>query len=515
MKKIGIGILAGLLILTAASFTRAAWEVQSEIFSDDAFLGVHAYDANTAVAVGLSDMVGFGGMGYRTLDAGETWTYGWPGEFYFFFSDAHFISPGEGWIVGVDLLTGIVLHVSDDFTTWEEQTVPSQVGLMRDIHFVDHQTGWVCADFGYIIKTANGGQDWIQQPTDTFVSLEGLYFLDDRTGWAVGGWYESAADAAAASLTRGKGYFGTVLKTTDGETWEVMLTGQPYHLFEVHFLDELTGFAVGELASTISPVLIRTDDGGETWEEVHLPAHPNGGYGLYTIQFIDDRTGFATGAGMGSAWAFAAILATFDGGETWHVDPYSPGHLPVDASFVPGVGDGWMVGTEMSILHYTHSEDLDEDAVPNDADNCPFATNPGQGDVDGDGAGNACDNCLTVPNPGQGDLDSDGVGNVCDNCVKVANPGQEDEDGDGTGDHCEDMDGDGYVMAYDCDDTDPEIHPGAEEIKEDGIDSNCNGRDNCAVIPHSGASLAASLGLCLVPFLIIGILLGAKRKRKM
>lgn len=40
-----------------------------------------------------------------------------------------------------------------------------------------------------------------------------------------------------------------------------------------------------------------------------------------------------------------------------------------------------------------------------------------------------------------------------------------------------DSDGDGFAIAQDCNDNDPAVHPGAPEIKHDGVDQDCNGYD--------------------------------------
>ena len=44
--------------------------------------------------------------------------------------------------------------------------------------------------------------------------------------------------------------------------------------------------------------------------------------------------------------------------------------------------------------------------------------------MDGDGRVDVVDNCPTASNPGQGDADGDAVGDACDNCIGVANPSQ-------------------------------------------------------------------------------------------
>jgi hypothetical protein len=66
-------------------------------------------------------------------------------------------------------------------------------------------------------------------------------------------------------------------------------------------------------------------------------------------------------------------------------------------------------------------DDVDNDGVANDTDNCVNTPNGNQADLDTDGQGNACDS----------DRDGDGVANEVDNAPDSANADQKDLDGIG------------------------------------------------------------------------------------
>ncbi len=86
------------------------------------------------------------------------------------------------------------------------------------------------------------------------------------------------------------------------------------------------------------------------------------------------------------------------------------------------------------------------------------------------------------------DIDEDGYKEDvdCDESDPDINPGATDICGDGIDQDCNgsdpscvDNDGDGYYAGEDCNDNDPAIYPHDSEVHCDGIDQDCDGNDPC------------------------------------
>ena len=121
--------------------------------------------------------------------------------------------------------------------------------------------------------------------------------------------------------------------------------------------------------------------------------------------------------------------------------------------------------------------DIDDDGVPNAADNCPWTHNPDQENFGAypNDLGDDCD-----PNH-----DDDTLDNEDDNCPFTSNNSQRDLDGDGEGDACDDdIDDDGILNDWDIcyDDAANFCVPAKEfDCHREGQDAYANSFDACVV----------------------------------
>ena len=77
--------------------------------------------------------------------------------------------------------SGTILKTTDGGANWVAQT-SGTANICSDVHFpVDATTGYAVGSSGTILKTTDGGANWVAQTSGTANSLLGVHFpVDDR-----------------------------------------------------------------------------------------------------------------------------------------------------------------------------------------------------------------------------------------------------------------------------------------------------------------------------------------------
>lgn len=182
-------------------------------------------------------IVGYGGVTLRTTNGGANWTLvssGVTGDLY----GLHFVSPDRGWACGID---GKILFWNG--SSWIQQSSGTSEYLL-DVHFATENIGWIVGGGATILKTIDGGQNWVRQQAPVGIDpyLKGVCFVDSTTGWAVG-------------------LSGTIIQTTDGTNWSEQSSGTLFGLRWVRFINHNEGWAVG-----YGGTILHTANGGTIWE---------------------------------------------------------------------------------------------------------------------------------------------------------------------------------------------------------------------------------------------------------
>ena len=171
---------------------------------------------------------------------------------------------------------------------------------------------------------------WQRQASGTMAWLHGVYFLNERRGWAVGS-------------------KGALLHTEDGgQSWRTAPRPTPDTLRDVYFADERRGWLVCERSiyelytkTDARSYLLRTEDGGQTWARVEA-AGADVDVLLLRVVFADEQHGWAFGEG-------GALYVTRDGGANWSRQRVPTPHVLLGAVFLDGAR-GWLSGANATML---------------------------------------------------------------------------------------------------------------------------------------------------------------------
>jgi len=227
------------------------------------------------------------------------------------FDDMTFANMQTGWLVGKD---GVVLKTADGGNTWVEQSTSTTKDLLA-VDFINNSKGWAVGKRGTILHTSDGGENWEIQTSSTDKRLYSVDFIDESRGWI-------------------SGKSGIILSTTDGgENWsDTTLINQIYR--EVTFVDSQRGWCVGS-----NGIFLRTEDSGNTWMIDTLMQD----YDLYAVFFINENEGWIAGED-------GLILKTMDGGGHWYELSSETGETLYDIFFLDS-NLGWVVGNSGKILY--------------------------------------------------------------------------------------------------------------------------------------------------------------------
>jgi photosystem II stability/assembly factor-like uncharacterized protein len=241
--------------------------------------------------------------------------------------DLWFTSPTEGWVVNG---YGRILHTSDSGESWQVQL--NRLVFFRSVTFATPLRGWAGTLYNAndgLYETSDGGQHWslvTNLPPGMPLGTCGMWAASDSVVYGVGRYYTPAS----------------LLKTTDaGATWTYTdMTPWAGSLVDCYFPTPDLGFAVGglgEYPDSTRAVVLRTTDGGTSWETRHTSSR-QGEWG-WKISFPSASVGYVS---VESETAPMRVLETTDGGLSWT-------ELPAPEENEQGIGFvteevGWLGG---------------------------------------------------------------------------------------------------------------------------------------------------------------------------
>lgn len=206
-------------------------------------------------------------------------------------------------------------------------------GDLVAVFFTSFDKGWIAGDNGYLASTADGGQTWTKYSLNATEDINEIYFRNDENGYLVAG--------RKMFITRDA-----------GRTWQetriyrsgAFGAGSPEFL-SIRFSDKKHGYVVGSVLRrsgddevVIDSLLMRTEDGGDTWQRITVPTKTE----LFHLDFSGNSHGWIVGDG-------GVILASTDEGRTW-TKQMSGTSLPLYNVDFRDDNEGYIVGKTGTIL---------------------------------------------------------------------------------------------------------------------------------------------------------------------
>ncbi|MEO0095194.1 MAG: YCF48-related protein [candidate division WOR-3 bacterium] len=308
-------------------------------------MGISYPALDTAYAVGWwggNDWQGsYGYVICRTTDRGQTWTLTKWNDTFRGLNDVYFVNSRTGYAVGrcdlaVNSNPAIIVKTTNGGQNWVVQN-SGMMGDLWGVCFVNEQTGYAVGDT--ILKTTNGGSTWVKLNYAVQGGpLRGVHFpVDANTGYACGFSYQSSQG-------------GTVIKTTNGgASWQILMGGQTYSRYHgLYFLNNQTGYLIGNDPNQGLSIM-KTTNGGSSWS--YYPVNYNFYYADKAgIDFVNQSVGYIATNRYLTNIGNAIILKTTDAGNNWSTLLPASGQLinynflDMDLRFLQSHQIGYVVG---------------------------------------------------------------------------------------------------------------------------------------------------------------------------
>jgi len=230
-----------------------------------------------------------------------------------------------------------VLRTTDGGATWRKLNVTSEALDFRDIDAVDAQTAYALSigngPASRIYKTIDGGASWTLQfqNDDPKAFLDAMTFRDANHGVVFG----DSID----------GRFYILLTDNGGRNWTRVPANTLPAALENEGAFAASGTNIAVFGNThawigtgaaIKARVLRTADGGRTWQVADTPLAAGPSAGIFSIAFRDALHGVVVGGDYRKEQQAVENLAiTTDGGVTWKLVKGLSGFRSVVA-YVPG-----------------------------------------------------------------------------------------------------------------------------------------------------------------------------------
>lgn len=212
---------------------------------------------------------------------------------------------------------------------WTAQKAAGAGDLVA-VYFTSSKDGFVAGDKGYLASTKDGGKTWARRDLKTTEDINEIYFRNDDNGYLVAGRKMFLTRDGGQSWQETRIYRASDFKNLTPE------------FLSIRFPDKKLGFVVGSLLNkndeVVESLVMRTNDGGETWSRVVVPTKAE----LYHLDFVGGSNGWIVGNA-------GTILTTFDGGLNWQKQSSGTDKALFNVDFRDG-REGCAVGEKGLIL---------------------------------------------------------------------------------------------------------------------------------------------------------------------